>query len=581
MSELRKILKAADVEGNLLDAIYEQPSSSKELRLDLSNELSSLHNDGTIDVIATFNTLTNKPNKHDFFLTRHILEAALPKINADVLSVMKCVLHLTAEAGQDMAAGTLFAPYIEFCTNDPLRPKEALAIIEDNVEELADMLSPSLVAGARHDEKHYVEQAIRLAIKSDSELKIRAIFALGKIQYSTKSALITDSTNTITQITDSAIDDRLLGASVRAAFDIYQQDNTQDTQVTSIISIALTKGGEYSLHAASEILGFNTKIVSRLLLPVLLEHLVKVNPEHKGTLDNIDYGLTYLLSQESVDDGVTFLEHLLTSNNGAISLDAFNSCKNELYRNNNKLLDKLTTRWLAGGKTPLCRALSKIIKCGHETNIQLKVDPTELDCKDLTHLVFIARKAIGYLFFYPATASGLILSLLSHAEDKKTRTALADHIYDPLLLNYPGQVKECFDNLINDNKDKFIITATKYATALFDGYISNLKIADKLTEHLPPLSNRETYRKYFSQEMSDSMKEAEKQSVFLSIVKKSVLLYGRKSITYVGYPNAPANRMETPLNSFSTSMEIPRLQAIDPVGLDHMLRVFRYEEIRK
>ncbi len=79
--------------------------------------------------------------------------------------------------------------------------------------------------------------------------------------------------------------------------------------------------------------------------------------------------------------------------------------------------------------------------------------------------------------------------------------------------------------------------------------------------------------------MSEAMKEAEAQSVLLSLVNRSVLLYGRKSISYSPAGTSSAKRMEVPLQEHSVQMELPRLQSIDPLGMELMLRRFKYEQM--
>jgi hypothetical protein len=81
--------------------------------------------------------------------------------------------------------------------------------------------------------------------------------------------------------------------------------------------------------------------------------------------------------------------------------------------------------------------------------------------------------------------------------------------------------------------------------------------------------------------MEQAMKDAQKDSVFLSLVSTSVLLYGRKSVDYVYNADGQSNRMEFPLHAHSTEMEIPRNTNIDPFGLDYTLRVFRAERIKQ
>lgn len=129
-------------------------------------------------------------------------------------------------------------------------------------------------------------------------------------------------------------------------------------------------------------------------------------------------------------------------------------------------------------------------------------------------------------------------------------------------------------------KDKHLRQWLKRAIKAFEGYIEGLKSTGNIPELHPSQENREVYRRRFLSQMSEAMKNAEKESVFLSLVSKSVLLYGRKSIDYVYDPDGEARRMEMPLKRFGTEMELPRLENIDPYGLDYMIRIFRAEQRR-
>lgn len=164
MTNLRNDLKVAYQAGNFLQVVYDKSLGEQKNRDDLVDELVSLHNDGLLDVIAGFRVLQNKPDsKINFFLTRRILEKALPHLNAPVRPVMDCVLHLINEAGQDMFAGALSDPFISFCAADASRPKESIAQIEASIDQLVNLLPPTIVAGARIDTEHYFNEAIRLA----------------------------------------------------------------------------------------------------------------------------------------------------------------------------------------------------------------------------------------------------------------------------------------------------------------------------------------------------------------------------------------------------------------------------------
>ncbi len=75
-------------------------------------------------------------------------------------------------------------------------------------------------------------------------------------------------------------------------------------------------------------------------------------------------------------------------------------------------------------------------------------------------------------------------------------------------------------------------------------------------------------------------KGAEKESIFLNLVKRSIILYGKRSITYIEGPGGERRPVEMELKPHNISIEYPRLDVIDPFGLDYKLRVFRAERFR-
>jgi len=76
-----------------------------------------------------------------------------------------------------------------------------------------------------------------------------------------------------------------------------------------------------------------------------------------------------------------------------------------------------------------------------------------------------------------------------------------------------------------------------------------------------------------------SFRAAEKESILSLICTKQTLLYGRKSIYFQHNAAGETTRMEAPLLSNRVEIETPRMDPIDPYGLDFILRVFRAEHI--
>jgi hypothetical protein len=578
MDNLRDELITAFKNGKLLEDIDEKARENWKNTDVLVDEIIKVHNDGEIDVIASFKTLKNETNSGvNFFSVWHILEKALSQLEAPVSEVMECVLNLIHEAGQDMPAGTLLPSFTDYCTAKVSRPKDACALIEKFGSRYVDLLPQVIVAGCRLNIEFYLNEAIRLARYDDIEIRRRAVFSLGRIEYLKKNNLISQAISCLELSLVQETDDPLLGGLIRSAFNLYKHIRLQEERVTNIINQALTKGDDFALHAGTELFGFDCKELPEALLDCLLSQLLRVKPENKGSLKNIDYGLSALVEQENWK-AIDFLENLLLANPEKLSINVFDSAMRCIFKNQDNILNQLMTRWFVKGNRVLCDGIREIVNLAYDDNVQLTVEASEFDSSNPDYLIFMARKAIGYLSSTPVTATSIIVSLMRYATDK-TMQILINLLLDFLLINYPGKVGDYLKQKVEIETGE-VKKALETILKLFDDYLTNIKSTGNIPELHPSQSQRDTYNRRFSRLMSNAMKEAQKDSAFLSLVSTSVLLYGRKSIDYVYKADGQSNRMEIPLHSHSTEMEFPRFEIIDPFGLDYMLRVFRAEQIK-
>ncbi|MCG8023944.1 MAG: hypothetical protein JAZ02_08165 [Candidatus Thiodiazotropha endolucinida] len=566
--------------GNFLQAVYANSSSSRDQRNKLASEVAMLHNEGLVDVVAAFQDLKhNTTNGVDFFLTRHVFENALPYLDAPVGTVMPCVLSLCREAGQDLAAGTILDGYIKFCEKDPMRARDALCLIEEDPATLADMLTATVVAGSKFDYPYYVTELVRLISHADTELRRNAVFTLAKIHWPEGERVPDNVIAVIAETVLTETDDRIVANTVRAAFALFKQDKRLEEWTVELISAALTKGDEHTLHAASDLFWLDTKELPQSLLEVLLAHLRRVKSENTGTLNNIDYGLAYLLKHTDPERALRFLEELLTTHGDQLDINALDSTAGEI-RENAALISKILTRWLLRGERELCSAVHEIVGTHHGDDLRVEIDSSELKPADHVHIIFIAHKAIGYFFMKPVTAASVIISLMRSTSHNETLNALSELLFDPLLLNYPGGVSDYLKEA-TEHETGLIKNSIEHALDSMEQYLNVLREVPELPALYPSESQRESYRRHMNESMTKSMAAAEKKSVLSGLFSRSTLLYGNKSINYINTGNGDPRRMEIPLTNHGISMEFPRMDNIDPYGLDHMLRVFRVEQFRK
>ena len=215
----------------------------------------------------------------------------------------------------------------------------------------------------------------------------------------------------------------------------------------------------------------------------------------------------------------------------------------------------------------------------HGDDLHIEVDSAELKPLDLTHVMFMARKAIGYFFMKPVTAAGVVISLMRLAPSDEVLHQLGELLLNPLLMNYTGRMREYVANQAGRESGKVKETIDK-ALASIEKYLQDLRGVPSLPALHPSQSQRESYRRYMSESMAESMRAAEKKSVFYGLFSRSTLLYGRRSINYIRTGDGQPKRMELPLTSHSVKMELPRIHNLDPDGVDYMVRVFRLERLR-
>ena len=560
--------------GNFLEALCGCSRADHDDLPSLVSEVVALHNEGLVDLVAAFESLENDAQAGpDYFLTRNVFERALPNLEAAVPQVMRCVLGLYRRAGQDVAAGWIFESYIDYCSKQPARAREALATIEAEPDLYADLLSVTLLAGSRFDNPSYVSHAIRLSEDKNMELRRRAVFALGRLSWP-EGVQVSDSA--LVALERSATvenDDEIFASVVKSAFALLRQNEAQEARVVSLIESALRKGDDHTLHAASEVFGFHTAKLRTTLLNLLLLHLHRVKPTNIGTLNNVDYGIAHLLSKGGVEEAIRFLEDLLVAHPLAITMKTFDNSAREIAKSKD-LTSKTATRWFARGRRPLCQAICDIIDLDRLDDLPLEIDASELEDRSAARLLLVARRAVGYLFPRQTSMVSILVSLMRIADDDNVLTQLGELLFDPLLLNFTGKAR---DYLARDpgQEPRRVAAVIEKVLEDIEKYLKDLRSVGNLAALHPGERQQEIYHRHLSSRMAETYKAAEAASVFMSLVSKSLILYGRKSVMYRYDSAGQPHRTELLLQSHSVEVPIPRMHEIDPFGLDFQLRIFR------
>ena len=150
-------------------------------------------------------------------------------------------------------------------------------------------------------------------------------------------------------------------------------------------------------------------------------------------------------------------------------------------------------------------------------------------------------------------------------------------MFEYYLVNYPRAIKRLESAI---TKTDLARTSVERLSGRISEYLDALEVSGICDAFDPGERERwiQIHRKMDF--WRKAHEDAERQSVLFQVAHKAVLLYGTRSIVYAyaGQGEMPV-RQEVALESHEFEVELPRLEAIDPVGHQHALIRFRSEPV--
>ena len=574
MEEIKNQLIEASVNGAFLKVLDTLNLESSEERKHLGEVLSKLHNEGNINLLHEFLLLKRNSPEADFFLTRHIFEDALPNLQSPLTLVMECVDHLFVEAGDDLAAGTVFTAFMAFCERDNTRPLEVLKIIKEQ-DKFYDFISPAIIIGSKYNLIEFVKEAIYLSQNENKNVRLRAIFALGRIEYKRNPLLTKKVMSFCVKFVRYEEDDPVLSVLLSTSFSINLVNKSNSTNITRLFTTILLKGGDFTLYEASKLFAFNGGELSSPILELFIMAFSKAEHLQPGILKNIDYGIQSFLKSGNEGRGIDTLEILLCDSKKKITFNQFENTLHYLTRGDVPILNRIATKWFLSKNIILCKAVKDIVKANPNRPIILKADLDQFSVDARGSFLFVTMKAVGWLFNSPLTALSFILSFLEYCNETELKS-IQEILFYPLLISYPIQFMNFIQEELPRMSDKTKQVLTKLQSD-YNDYISNLPKPGSIPELLPTNHQVVMYERFFMRKFSESYMSAQKNSLLNLICTKSVLLYGTKTIDYYSDSAGNQTRKELELHTIEHSFEVPRLELLDPHGIEYLIRIFRIE----
>lgn len=573
MSRFETLILETGEGSNFFELIYQEYLRDFNHRDELGRVLAYMHNDGKLDIVAEYTKLRRSVVEQKFFTIRHVLSDALPLLKAPSKDIWTCIKHIIKEAETDLSAFWIEEAFTKFCKASPERPVEMIDLELENFDSTVQLLSSSLYAGSTFDLSRYLNKALDLFSNQTIEIVQAAIFAIGRMDFGGDVELITKAFGSIqTKCLSNISSDTLLATALMTLNKLTQLEPSLTSQLMAFINMNASSDNILFIHATTEILSRDHSLLSKDIKSALLEVAKLVKAENNKSISNLDF----YLSDCSKDDFLTvvdIIEFIFINTKFTISINNFINLRNTLVQSPYQNLEFLITRWflkrdISYGK--MCLDCFSEEEDGRD--IELRFDSSLLNQENI-HL-YLVKKACGWFFTKPITATSLITSLIETGSDEELGE-MANIVFNPLLISYSGGVKDYLLRLKESSTPK-VISFCDEVLSRFVIYHEGLSEALKLKELKPSVEHRELYNRLHEQQMNELMVKARERSFFASLFHESVLLYGRKSINYI-YRGDHRTRQETPLHTISHSIEFPSMSHLDPHSLDEILLVFRLE----
>jgi len=524
----------------------------------------ALHNSGNIDLVSVPSQLAfAEVTGHAFFTAQHLYCEAIPKLHTSATALMECCRILVEQAGADLAATQPNGAFRTWCRNNP---KEGAVVIRG--ARAGDELAKRFVTFALEATKD-IDLAIDFVQSYADDRRTSGMKALGGMAF-VDAAMARKAIAVLEPFVADSSDDHVRANALLAAFDVLKQQN--DAEIARrLIEAAAREPGADTLHGLAQVVWPHHGLLNNQALRTALLALEAVDPEHLGTVRRLDIGLRHLLGTKNEALALDFLTAKLRD--GKLTVENFETTTHQLRTGNPQRLYELIVRWFLSGSIALCSNVSELVGIDKERAFDTTAGPLGLTP---IQQIFLCRKAIGFLFTKPVVCCSIIVSVL-RAGDKDAESAVTELLFDPILLSYGGDAKEYLKRIPATDSAYGPI---RNALSKDQDFHAGLDATGIIKELHPSDYQRDVVRQRTHDEMRTIHKMAESKSVFLNLVHRLTILYGKRSLTYVTDYDGVQRAVAMDLKSLGTSFELPRREFLDPVGLDYMLRVFRAEKLK-
>ena len=522
----------------------------------------ALHNNGDIDLVAVpSQPAFNAIDTHSFFTAQQFYCDAIPELRTNAAALMVCCRILIERAGSDGVANMPNGAFRQWCRGNP---EEAASVVREAKagNDLAMQFVTFALQGAND-----IETATAFVREYDDDRRHYGLSALGQMTFAdgdtARHAIVT-----VEPFIANNNDDVVRLNALSAAFDILQplEDNALARR---LVESAVQDPGPQVLYGLARLLFQQHSSLDKETVGIALNALRAINAEYQGTIRLLDSGLQDMVGTPNEAQALNYLTETLRD--GTLTIEQLPSTAHKLNTDNPQRVYELVVRWLMSGSFALASSTGQFVRAGRERVFNTSVQSLGLSPNQQ---LFLCRKAIGFLFVHPVACSSILVSVI-RAADEDVRTQIGQFLFNPILLSYGGDARDYLANLPSTDPAYDTI---QWVLAKFGEFHAATDAIGSIKELHPSERQLDTAHQRSQDQMREAHKEAEKQSVFRKLMRHSIILYGKRTLTYVAGQDGQKRALAVDLQGHSSYVEFPYLEKLDPVGLDYLRRMFMIEK---
>lgn len=498
----------------------------------------------------------------DFFCLQTLLCRVLEDLRLPVSEVLSFFLQLVEKGGNDMAAYRPHASLLEWLKASDQRADEVI-----DAARCGDELA-GLVLAIALEAKGDPEEAFRSAEALDSE-RIAGIRALSKLE------LDRDRAHEAIQIALTSVNSGALPSDAVSMMQGVLQlaamhpDLDRDEISRSMKRLSEVRE-EKIVHFMASALRAHFDQMTSLEVQSCANSLKYINPTNAGTIQTIDLALHQIwLSDPSYACDIA--SGIIAASMGKIGPSQLRMFFSDIEHGTNEQRCQVATTWLLEGNQFVCQSLSHMLSEVGCSEPCLRVSAADLP-PEADKQILVCRRAVGHLFMSPMTAASFVIATLEKG-DVDAINEVSDLLYDPLLLNFSGALRRWLIAVASEEPPG--CPAIPRALDRIEKLLNGMSAALGVVELQPPTSHKELILFQQAESISSIQESAFSQSIFAQIATTQTILYGNESghTTIDGSGNR--THQAIPFSEKSISMELPREEIFDPIGLQFKLMCLR------